>query len=743
MRTLIFSLVIFLLLSYYYIVHFVIEIEEDISLTTVSTDSISSSKNTNKINVVSKETLPKVDHTSTSPKDNEIPTPPLEPYFIKHYDNLPPITSENIKDVHKRLKTRSAEDLLNYYTVEDVYYGLYLSNITSKWAINEENSNYYIDPPIFSFMPTQGFERIIDLNKKLPDESQSDFGFTDNKKYMLSNYYKNIFKDNKTYQDLIERHKQGEYVSEEFNELVLSNHPIRKLTTKGNDIISVLRSIKNSKYCKNIPVTITMTTYTDRYYWELSENFVYSMIQFENSECSLIICIDDKCNQKCEENNLPCYFFQLEDKSIPIMVLIGYLKLEIFPQILNEGIDLLILDIDIGLRSYLTPIFNRFNQDKHVNIYFQKDITLVNNVTTKEFIHKPLSNIGITLARGNEINYNMFRYANLKFLSLPTTNKKYNSVGTDQAFVDYSAKVFRHFLNSKYAYIDVPAAILIDKISTLHKIFVSQLGGDIASKVIEEDLWYYYEKQKDNQFNLPSTNIKSFKPIFMHATCHEKNTKILGLKSVGANWNHKYYNPNQRTITKFLIYYSRVQLVNEIKSLYWLGQKLNRSVIIPNILLPPAFKHNFQVDENNYWPGFRTVKLPPDNKNITINTLEPSFYWRINQDYHPGYIKPYFYKLNKNSAKDLNKIYSDLKNLDNENRIVIDPLVPFISEWADSPTSLVPVNYGAVTKSYIQLDQNFKFLDDTLSRFLDSNIRICRNFLNFDNTSKVCFRICQ
>lgn len=111
----------------------------------------------------------------------------------------------------------------------------------------------------------------------------------------------------------------------------------------------------------------------------------------------------------------------------------------------------------------------------------------------------------------------------------------------------------------------------------------------------------------------------------------------MGLKATNAFWNPRYYDPLTPTITKQLIYINTKQLLDEVRSLVWLGLITNRSVIIPNILgsdkIPGDTIEKYL--GQSLWPGFRVLflKRKAGKTIIPINILEPAFYWRISKDY--------------------------------------------------------------------------------------------------------------
>ena len=124
--------------------------------------------------------------------------------------------------------------------------------------------------------------------------------------------------------------------------------------------------------------------------------------------------------------------------------------------------------------------------------------------------------------------------------------------------------------------------------------------------------------------------------------------KVAGLKAANAFWNPTYYDSNRRTLTKKLLYHSYEQLLREVRSLSYLALRLNRTLIVPNVL---AQTKNVKAEirrsnkgqrpiyaGNTVWPGFRVLysKGIGNKKNsqpiVHVPTVEPAFYWRIKRD---------------------------------------------------------------------------------------------------------------
>jgi hypothetical protein len=108
----------------------------------------------------------------------------------------------------------------------------------------------------------------------------------------------------------------------------------------GASLEEAMIFIKQQPVCKNMPIFLTMATVGDDLYWQLIENFVFSMVKFEISECSMVICVSDaKCMNLCRENSFPCFDYQSEKVPLPsVMEQIGEVKLFHIPKAMAKGV---------------------------------------------------------------------------------------------------------------------------------------------------------------------------------------------------------------------------------------------------------------------------------------------------------------------------------------------------------------------------------------------------------------------
>jgi hypothetical protein len=89
----------------------------------------------------------------------------------------------------------------------------------------------------------------------------------------------------------------------------LKRHPLFSFKKEQTISLEVaMENIKATPQCAAMPIYLSMATVGDDLYWQLIENFVYTMVKFNSSDCSLVICVNDKkCMEMCAESYFPCY----------------------------------------------------------------------------------------------------------------------------------------------------------------------------------------------------------------------------------------------------------------------------------------------------------------------------------------------------------------------------------------------------------------------------------------------------
>lgn len=179
-----------------------------------------------------------------------------------------------------------------------------------------------------------------------------------------------------------------------------------------------------------------------------------------------------------------------------------------------------------------------------------------------------------------------------------------------------------------WGYLPNTTAVLIDKIFKFEDMAV-ELGGEAAGSLLSG-------------------------AVAVHTTCYEQKVKIMGLKAANAYWNPRYYHPLRRTLTKMILFTHPRTVLQEVRTLVYLGMRLNRTVIIPNLLaetitnprlVQAEDKRSNKMQRPIYrnhtlWPGFRVLFIKPLSNNkqaaepsVQVDIAEPAFYWRVARDY--------------------------------------------------------------------------------------------------------------
>ena len=158
-------------------------------------------------------------------------------------------------------------------------------------------------------------------------------------------------------------------------------------TFPHNNIADLIVLLQKQPQCYKIPIFVAMASVVNELYWQLVENFVYTMAHFALSDCSIMICVSDlNCMKKCKDTSFPCYLYEYEnvydltDKSaelsgtriVSALEQIANLKLYLLPKALEQGASLFILDLDIGfIHSPMELIDYINNYESHVDILVQ------------------------------------------------------------------------------------------------------------------------------------------------------------------------------------------------------------------------------------------------------------------------------------------------------------------------------------------------------------------------------------
>lgn len=151
---------------------------------------------------------------------------------------------------------------------------------------------------------------------------------------------------------------------------LLFKEPAYRSSTRHN-LTEVMLALKTDSRCMDTPIFLTMATVGDELYWQLIENFVYTMTKFHLESCSLVICVSDpRCVRLCDQASFPCYDFS--DRAYPsVMEQIAMLKLKLIPQALLLGVDVFMLDLDVGFLADPANILQAYRATPVVDILVQ------------------------------------------------------------------------------------------------------------------------------------------------------------------------------------------------------------------------------------------------------------------------------------------------------------------------------------------------------------------------------------
>jgi len=304
---------------------------------------------------------------------------------------------------------------------------------------------------------------------------------------------------------------------------MLYEHPLKgvyRTIAADSRVEDVLYALQQTRQCLGHPIIISMARVGSQLYWQLIENYIYTLVKFEMVHCAIMVCVNDmECMRMCADADFPCYNFEYKHLDLPSseskdevttaissMEQIAYLKLLHLPKALQRGVDIFVLDLDVGFTASPKELLEKFKKsDKDVMV--QKDITFIMHRSKelwKTWFTQAMPNIGIMAVKGNEKTFKMFQYAWKEYLTTDTVIRK--NPGKDQNKVVGALVYAKKMYGLKWAYFSDSSTMLLDKVFKFDDNRI-ELGGTMSEKIL---------KKKST--------------VAAHTTCYEQNSKMKGLK---------------------------------------------------------------------------------------------------------------------------------------------------------------------------------------------------------------------
>lgn len=259
----------------------------------------------------------------------------------------------------------------------------------------------------------------------------------------------------------------------------------------GPSLEDVLVYLHEHAACRDKPIFSTMANVGSDLYWQLIENFVYTMAKYGLTDCTLMICVSDPyCMELCRSSYFPCFDYQHQTiegmekpgnknklpgkwgqanpgRKVHTMEQIAQLKLYTMPKALLRGVDIFMLDLDVGFLDDPMKLVSKFYQsDQQLDAFVQEDVVFIMNRSVagwKQWWTEPMPNIGLFLVRGNQKASAMFDLAWNDYSANTPKNIRMNP-GKDQNKVVQAMRTSRWRTGFKWGYIPNNTAVLIDKV---------------------------------------------------------------------------------------------------------------------------------------------------------------------------------------------------------------------------------------------------------------------------------------
>ena len=129
---------------------------------------------------------------------------------------------------------------------------------------------------------------------------------------------------------------------------ILDSHPFNHLpanqTIGDLSLQEAMLYLSKQPQCKEKPIFTSMAQVGTDLYWQLIENFIFSMVKFSISDCSVMICVTDMhCMDLCKKAGFPCLYYDhvlhnSKEKVPSALEQIAHLKLFHLPKALSLGV---------------------------------------------------------------------------------------------------------------------------------------------------------------------------------------------------------------------------------------------------------------------------------------------------------------------------------------------------------------------------------------------------------------------
>jgi len=261
------------------------------------------------------------------------------------------------------------------------------------------------------------------------------------------------------------------------------NHPYHKYSLTNN-LTDYMKYLSKNEECLNSPIFITMAQVQDDLYWQLIENYFYTMLIFNHLNCAVMICVSDPlCIEKCNKYGFPCYPYFHEKKDDHIMVQVAELKLIHVGRALSFGINVFLLDLDVGFIRDPALLYKGFFENENEQIRAQMDVGTGTDKKTNTWMTSPRPNFGVFLVKSHPLTIKVFENAYNKYYIKSTEDNK-KRVATDQNSIKNSIThaVWRWGFNFSYFSIGFdlstkPRPVLDEKVLLLDYVSLTNHNG--------------------------------------------------------------------------------------------------------------------------------------------------------------------------------------------------------------------------------------------------------------------------
>ena len=166
-------------------------------------------------------------------------------------------------------------------------------------------------------------------------------------------------------------------------------------TNTNNTLVDYMVYLATLPQCQKKPLFVSMARVQTDLYWQLIENFFYTMFMFGHLDCAVMVCVTDPlCMKRCRDHDFPCFDYRHRNESDHVMEQVAEVKLLHIGNALAAGANIMLLDLDVGFLRDPLILYEGFLENSLEQVRAQMDMGFSTEKFSNTWYTHPRTNFG-------------------------------------------------------------------------------------------------------------------------------------------------------------------------------------------------------------------------------------------------------------------------------------------------------------------------------------------------------------